>query len=456
MKTFKSLALLLALFAMPFGMFAQLLNPDFEQWDSFVRSKPSGYRVYGQTTRISGYNSPYAVRIQRNNQLGNGPGAVLYGNPENGFSGGIPLASRPDSAVGYFKYHIVPGDTAWFLVFLKQNGQFISQDIFKLSGSDSSTFHRLAYKINYNGMGLADSVIVGVASTNPDLNFEGSFVSVDSIHFVGNTGATQIPNGNFEQWQNISYPQLLGWMTTNPEAIDAAHMPVTRSNDHITGQYACKIQNIAVGNNQFLNAYVMLGRQGNNGPLPGFKVNGRDSLLYVSYKCFPQGDTINIAIMMFKNGNMIGMGNFQQMYTISSWSQVVIPINYWQNSIVPDSAAVFCSAFKGGSQVHGATVLYVDAMSLNAPPSAITAQWVLPSKVYPNPTNSLLHIELPHGFNHIQSLEVFSVNGQSIEINYTVDQSSIAIDTHALPEGSYWFKVIGNGKTFSGHFEVRH
>ena len=92
----------------------------------------------------------------------------------------------------------MPGDTAWFLVFLKQNGQFISQDVFKLAGSDSTAFHRLSYKINYQGLGSADSMIVGVASTNPDLNFQGSFVIVDSIHFVSGALAFQIPNGNFE------------------------------------------------------------------------------------------------------------------------------------------------------------------------------------------------------------------------------------------------------------------
>jgi hypothetical protein len=455
MKTLTTFGLLLAVIVMPKGIYAQLLNPDFEQWDSSSLSKPNAYRVYGQTNQVLGYNSPFAVRVQRNSQLSDGPGAVLYGNPENGFTGGIPFQARPDSAVAFFKYHIVPGDTAWFLVFLKQNGQFISQDVFKLAGSDSTAFHRLSYKINYQGLGSADSMIVGVASTNPDLNFQGSFVIVDSIHFVSGALAFQIPNGNFEQWQTIVYPRLTGWMSTNPQAIDQANMPVTRSNDHITGQYACKIQNVLVGNNQYLNGYIMLGKQGNNGPLPGFKVNGKDSLLYVSYKCFPQGDTINIAILMFKNGNLIGMGNFRQMYTISSWSQAVVPISYWQNNIIPDSAAIFCSAFQGGGQVHGATVLYVDAMSLNAPPSSISSQWVLPVKAYPNPCKNSIQIDCPKSITQVKQVQVNNVLGQVYTLPFVLSNGQLLIDTQDLPMGNYWYKVLSIGPTLSGSFTVK-
>ena len=124
----------LLLMTWPFISGAQIPNSDFENWDSVTLHNPSGYRIYGTTLKVAGYKSPFAVRIMKNEQLNQGPGAVIYGDPENGFKGGIPGVGRPDSAVGYFKYHLVPGDTAWFLVFLKRNGQFISQDIFIAGG----------------------------------------------------------------------------------------------------------------------------------------------------------------------------------------------------------------------------------------------------------------------------------------------------------------------------------
>lgn len=433
---------------------AQIPNPDFEVWDSFTLNQPEGYRVYGATTRVPGYMSNSAVRLQRDLTLSEGPGAIVYGNPENNFSGGIPVQARPDSAVAFFRYHLPAGDSAWFLVFLKREGQFISQDIFRFGGSDSAAFNRLAYAINYSDTGQADSLVIGVASTNPDEDYEGGFVVVDSIHFTGGTGSINVPNGNFEDWITIGFNNPRGWTSTNNQGRGIG-FTVQRTRDHAFWQQACRIENLPAGNGEFIPGYIMAGRQGNDGPRPGFAVNGRDSVLYFSYKSFPAGDdTINIAILMFRQGNMIGMGNFRQPFTISSWSQTAIPIDYW-SSDVPDSAVIFCAAFLGGSEAKGNSILYVDGFSLNKPFTNIRNKWKLPALVYPNPATGHLYIR-HHEIPAQPVVELSGMNGQTVRLQGEILQegSLLRIDLSGLASGIWIWKMDSEDGILSGKIRI--
>lgn len=160
---------------------AQIPNPDFENWTSVTKSRPAIWTVFGNAKKVNGIKGGNAVRLQADIQNQNSPGAVIYGNPEQNFSGGTPFAGRPDSAVGFFKIYMQTGDTAWYLVFLKRKGVFISQNIFSLTGTDTSSFKRMAFPINYFDTGKSDTVIIGVSSTNPENIHFGSVVFADSL-----------------------------------------------------------------------------------------------------------------------------------------------------------------------------------------------------------------------------------------------------------------------------------
>lgn len=435
---------------------AQIPNPDFEFWDSVTLNRPLGYRVYGQTFKTQGYMSNFAVRIQKNHAISEGPGAIIYGNPDQGFTGGIQASARPDSAVVFLKRHLVAGDSAWFLVHFKRNGVFISEDIFKIGGTDSNTFRRFAFKINYMDTGISDSLVVGLASSDPNGDFEESFLIADSIHFKGGTGTVSVPNANMEQWHTIGFNNLRGWLTTNAQVVSGNAMPVSKTADHAFTSTACKIQNVDLGNGQFAMGYIMAGRQGNDGPKPGFAVQGRDSLLYCSYKCFPNGDTINIAIMMFRNDTMMGMGRFTQSYTINSWSQIVIPIDYWHPTMVPDSAVIYCSAFQGGSSPHGNTVLFVDGLSLNSPKVGLHKKWVLPLRVFPNPASDRMIISDNSGFNDVHSVCITNVTGQKVYVNYLLspDGKSLELNIDGLNGGLWFYEINSANGTRTGRFVI--
>ena len=149
--------------------FSQIPNSGFENWNTTNQTLPLGWRIYGSVTQAAPHNGTHAVKIERNPANTNEPGAILYGNADEGnFIGGIPFNAKPDSLVAFFKYDIPVGDSAWVLMMFKNGGNFISQDLYHIYGNNTSVFERKAFKVNYSSGLTPDSLIIGFTSTNPD------------------------------------------------------------------------------------------------------------------------------------------------------------------------------------------------------------------------------------------------------------------------------------------------
>lgn len=455
--------LILTFALLPLFAVAQIPNPDFEQWQVINRDLPKQWGVYGITKRVTGYNSQYAARLERDMNNPNSPGAVIYGNPDNDFSGGVPFADRPDSVAMFVKRHLPVGDSAWFLVMMRRNGQAICMNNFKFGGSDSTRFVRMSFAIPYSDTGLADTLIIGVSSTDPDNQFIGSFVVVDSIHFIGGNGAV-VPNSNFEMWESITLEEPVGWQTTNQNLqVSSTSKMVSKTSDAAFHQYAAKIQNV-LNSGEYRQGYLMAGRQGDDGPLPGFALSGKDSVLYAQYKCFPSGgDKVNIGIFVFDSGAMVGSGFLRQEFTISSWSQTAIPIDYYFGyNGTPDSAVIYCSAFDGGEDAKGASILYVDALRFNEPFTSIeTAGEVLGLlTIYPNPAKDKLKVLTPMIGNAPIHFSIIDANGKTVRIMTITETENglnhLEIDLSELDNGVYYIRLENGGLYSSKPFIVNH
>lgn len=456
-------ALIYLFFTLFIGVnFAQIPNPDFEQWKQFNIDKPTGWTTFGITQKVAGYKSPFAVRISRNKKQGDAPGAVVYGQPEGGFNGGIPYKARPDSLVGFFKTHVLPGDSAWFVALLKRGGKTISMNIFILTGTDTVKFNRKSFALVYSDTGMSDSVIVGVASTNPEDTFMNSFVVADSLHFVGGGTNAALPNANFEQWQVQSFDDPVGWFSTNSMIPLGVSPTVTKSTDRVFGSYSARIQNIKMPNGQIVPGYLMAGVQTNDGPGPGFPVFGKDSVLYFNYKCSPKGsDTMMIGIMMFDSGQMVGMGVFSTGTQTTSWTQASVKIGYFPLfSGVPDSAAVFCAAFLGGKDPTDESVLYVDGLKLNNPMTKVQTTNLANAQLqlFPNPAKTDISVlyEVNEPGNVFVGL--FDGNGKLVVsiFNGVLNSGLYAgkCDISYLSNGIYYCRVISDSGLSSQPVQV--
>lgn len=70
-------------------------------------------------------------------------------------------------------------------------------------------------------------------------------------------------------------------------------------------------------------------------------------------------------------------------------------------------------------------------------------------KIYPNPAQSVLNIELPEVFQ--TSLEIYSINGQLV-LNMPVNQKSLQLNIADLSKGVYFIKLPVNGNRYSYKF----
>jgi hypothetical protein len=366
MKMKKLILIIIVLTTMSIIAEAQIPNNDFENWTNNITASPEGWLTFGKITQVSpGFSGNYAIRIERDSLNPGAPGAILYGTPTgNTVSGGTPFTDRPDSLVGFFKYNIKTGDSAWILVSLKLKGIPVSNDTGYIIGTDTAGFERIALKIHYLSGETPDSLILAVTSTNPDRPLNGSYIIVDSLHFI-NTDLV-IPNGDFETWAYDTVEEPVDWYTSNRYYFPNATLPVTKTTDSYSGTYAIRIENVNYVNG-FASAFAFAGPQGNNGPKPGFAVSERELFFEGYYKFFPQNnDTMIIGVMMYDKGIQVGWGFIQDTISKSSYTYFAIPVNYSNGFAgAPDSATVVLLPFNGGPSPMGNSVLFVDSIGFN-------------------------------------------------------------------------------------------
>jgi len=418
--------------------FAQIPNWNMESWTTTSKDIPSQWITFGSATKVSpGQNGSYAVKLQGNisQDYSNGPGAILYGNPgnNNGFEGGTPFTARPDSMVAYFKYSIDSGDSAWVIVILKNQGTIISSDQYEYTGSNTNGYKRMSFKIHYYSTATPDTMFIGFTSTIPNVDNgnqvnTSSWVIVDNISFVGTT--QNIPNPDFENWTSQSTYSLNGWENKS----SGSGTNVMRTTDVYAGSYAMKLQ-----------GYTQTGTNNNNGNWgPTFPVTSTPTSLKGFYKFIPQsGDSLDIYIGLWKNGQGIGGGGFMSQNTINSYIPFSVPINYNQTPPqTPDSATIQIQ-FRNGNNPRGQSIAYIDNLSFDqyiysGIPGAI--QQIRNLTIYPNPTDVKLNVkfDLMHkekvmiGIYDLNGCEVMKLSEQYFdigkhELNFNIEQLSSGI-----------------------------
>jgi hypothetical protein len=432
--------------------FAQIPNWDMENWTTTTKDAPSQWLTFGSATKVSpGQNGSYAIKLQGNSSqdYNNGPGAVLYGTPgnNNGFDGGTPFTARPDSMVTYFKYSIETGDSAWVIVMLKNHGTIISSDQYAYTGSNTSGFKRMSFKIHYYSTATPDTMFIGFTSTIPNKNNGSintvSWVILDNISFIGTT--QNVLNPDFENWTTQSNYSLNGWENNS----SGSGTNVMRTTDVYAGNYAMKLQGYTqtIGPNSNNN-------NGNWGPT--FAINSTPTSLKGFYKFIPQnGDSFDIYIGLWKNGQSVGGGGFNSLSTVNTYTPFSVPINYNNTPPqAPDSATIQIQ-FRTGNNPRGLSVAYIDNLSfdqfIHTGIVAATTQ-IKNLNIYPNPTNSKLNISFQFLQKEKVAISIYNYNGSEVmkltEQNFDVGNHELNFNVEQLSNGIY-FLVTQTGTSIS-------
>lgn len=232
-------------------------NGGFEEWETRVLyEEPENwntgnmeallYNIQTATLTEDSYSGNSAILLETlagesgvamgyattNGTITNGSGPIIE------YIGGFPISGIPDSLFGYFKYDLVTDDSAFILVSFKFNGSVIGQDLFPLTGTQS-TYMKYGWEISTMA-GTPDTVLIGITSSNPFNTQAGSWVQADSLWFGGISDS--IPNCDFEVWEDETYDEPADHISANLIThFFGGDASATQTTDANSGDYALSL-----------------------------------------------------------------------------------------------------------------------------------------------------------------------------------------------------------------------
>ena len=293
-------------------------------------------------------------------------------------------------------------------------------------------------------------------------------VVVASLSFFISANA-QIPNGDFEAWNSnngmsIEVPNS-PWITSNldQKPVGVTFNAITKSTDHYpvsVGQYAIRIENnisiVSEPGSQmpyWQCAYgfaVTAFYPGYNGPV--FPIAGHPTSLKGYYKFLPQnGDTMEIGIALYKDGNLVSQNGFFSTSTVADWTSFSIDIPSY---IDADSAQIGLTAFYSPpfqypTGPYGNSVLFVD--NLNFDNLIVGTEDLIENQleIYPNPAKDYILVEYAGKSSEIfiynlqgELVKKLEITSEKNKVNVSSFKSGIYVLKLTNENGIYQRKLI--------------
>jgi hypothetical protein len=256
--------------------------------------------------------------------------------------------------------------------------------------------------------------------------------------------SAQIPNAGFESWTALGSPT--SWVTDN---VPTYYTPITQSNDAHSGSSS-------------MQGTVVTAFSASITPVAwcGFPLNTASGALNGWYKFSPVGgDSIEIAVLLFKSGSAIAAGDLAWGTSASSYTQFSVPISA---AAAADSAWIDILITSSSGTAHAGSTFKIDDLSFGAAAtgvqeakSASPAVFAL-SQNYPNPFNPSTKISYQLPAEGLVRLEVFDVMGRTLAtlVNEVkpAGQFTATFDGSNFTSGIYFYRlnvIARNGKSFS-------
>ena len=435
---------------------SEIPNWDFQYWKTDTVNIPKYWNfVDGVFERVPGHSGNYALKMTRKTFVVNAVvGDGLFGGAA------INVTSRPDSVVFYLNYSVNPGDTALFLLVLLKEGRPLTKvteplPFTAITGNSNGSFNRIAYKIEYDSIGIPDTIMAGFTTTNffSGINTsDNNFLIVDDISLE--PGNITFQNSNFESWLTTTIESPESWFNFKYIGIDTIHPDtnhmVSKVYFNAPDDYAVQIRNIFWSQGNMVGAGELALHNGIlDNKKGGFPIRGKHLTLNGYYKYFPaKDDSMLIDIHVLKGSVAVGSGSMTQKDTVSIFTPFSIPILYDSSGIIPDSADII---IRSGSRnaLFGSTLI-VDKLSFDGFVSGIKNNPDVLEldgmKVYPNPARNVLIIETQLGNSNDCSLALLAINGQTIrETKIHAGQRTEQLEVGDISPGIYLL-VLRNGE----------
>lgn len=468
MKKFKTPAILLCLIALVFHLNAQsVYNGNFENWTKKVLYEyPTGYFMSG--LQLAAMGAPSNVTKTTDKQSGNYAikmetvvfgndtiaGAIIAGKPGNFGLTGIPFTERPTSLDGYAKYNIKPGDSAAIMVIFLFQGNIIGAGSKEVSGIQP-TYTQFSIPIIFWVPLVNPDTMIMLASSS-SLNgtkIPGSVVLLDHLQFIGSTG--QLPNNDFEVWEEVSYEEPDGWLSANMYSVDPTQPSVTKTTDCQNGNYAVKITNVEIFGGGYM-GFLTNGNVGDDGPFGGMPVFNNPDKIKFYYKYIPNGpDTAIFFTQLFKWDNSLNISVSVETKQIKlpptpnyTFYEVSFDYNLTPSADTMNISFASGNLLEPGNYIGKGSSLYVDNITVTYKSSSVE-DYLFGSaiNVYPNPCSDKLRIDIRDLFLGNVCVTITDQTGKTVLTkNFQVDVGGQTeeIDISGLNAGNYVVSILSS------------
>lgn len=364
------------------------------------------------------------------------PGVFIASDFDEG--NGIAYSQQPDSLIGYYKCDLQVDDTAGITIFFTNAGTPVSIEEVVFSNSQSS-WTRFAIRLRY--FNTPDSVNIFASSSRGEVVSPGSWLMLDSLHFVGTGITQQLPNNSFENWTDKTYDTPDSWQSINGLSSFYDETSVSQSTDSYSGTYALSVQTVdildtAIG---FLtNGILDLLADSIVGGIP--YTDTRDTLVGY-YQYTPTGtDTAAVGLYFFNNGAILDSAGVEFDALQSSYTAFEIPFSLSQ---APDTLLInIVSSLEGPNKGVGSTLL-IDSLIMKSIITSLDKN-VLGLKdlsIYPNPTSEFLNLEFEALLKPF-TLDIIDAVGRVYENkNIASGTQQVSVNISALRSGTYFVRL---------------
>ncbi len=433
-------------------------NGDFENWTTFNFFEPAGWissntetihaNNWITVTPVDGHDGEgSAIRLSTDGQNGRVmPGYLsnTTGDPLLG-QGGTEYHEIPHSVKGYVRYHTMGADTALLVFTFKKAGEIVGQKILSFQGNQN-WFVQFDEVLDVSE--VPDMVVVGAVSSdvrNPEVMQTGSFLELDDLTFEGRFPLPQLPNHDFENWQQMHIHHANEWKVQG--------RLVDRTEATPFGSYALSMTSYSDWEGNVHSSGVTTGYMGAGGEwFGGFPYGQLSDTLHGWYKYISDGADAGCLSLEMLSGNVSLGGAFYQFYPTEDWTYFEVPMHLAQQ---PDTLRlqIMSTAYPYDEATPGSTLM-IDNLQLNSQPLFMNTMRIdEPGVPYPNPAVALLHIPLPPNYKGDIHVLVYDEKG-SLAKTHNVHQpeSIVRLPLDGLASGNYSYEVRSTEWLYSGRF----
>lgn len=258
----------------------------------------------------------------------------------------------------------------------------------------------------------------------------------------------QIPNAGFEQWANSYTP--VSWQTTN-QMLPAGTHNVIQSPNSTGGDYAIELQTIKI-DGMLVPGVATPGELGFGYVSGGVPCSLRPQQVSFSYMHPTRDDEVFVAVMFYKNGNMIGSAEWQETDSTAGYETAELTIG-WTSAEYPDTVnmVILTDWNVAGSKIIVDDILF--SQTVTSAGSALEQQIT----VRPNPAsrNENIIIDLPHQ-NVPSEINIFDLSGQKVKnIRVQPGNPTVSFRPDGLKSGMYIVACEASGQVIRQKVMIR-